>query len=131
MAGVPNWAYIDSVTLQGWKGRLSAIQYLIDDYSRIGQVGSGSQATGQRGRKCPITAWAGRTSKIDATTVAAYLESLQGYVVAVGDDFGRVFPRCRIYDITAAITCGRGTLLQSGGVMNYKIEVDTTIEVLP
>ena len=130
MAAVLNWAYIDTVLLQGWEGRLSSLQYLIDDYARIGQVGSGSQAVGQRGRKCSIRAWAGRTSKIDAVTVAAYLEGLQGYVVAVGDDFGRSFPRCRIYAITASIKCGRGSTV-STGAMNYKIEVDATIEVLP
>lgn len=131
MAGVPNWGYIDNVLLQGWHGRLSVMQYNIDDYARIGQVGSGSQAVGFRGRKCSISAWAGRTSRIEAISAADYLEGLQGYVVAIGDDFGRVFQRCRIYNMTASIKCGRGSLLSSGGVMNYRIEVDATIEVLP
>lgn len=131
MAGVPNWAFIDNITLQGWQGRLSYIQVQIDDYARIGQIGSGSQGVGQRSRKCQIRAWAGRSSKLDAMNAADYLEGLQGYVVTVGDDFGRVFQRCRIYSMTASIQCGRGSLLQSGGVMNYKIEIDTVIEALP
>lgn len=131
MANLQNTAYIGNYFLHGWHGRLPNLQYINDTYVRIGQTGSGSQAVGRRGEPTNINAWAGAASRVDAIILADGLEALQAQTVSVGDDFGRVFARVRVEKISTSIHAGYGTTLPSGVQMLFRIDVQTTLEVLP
>jgi len=131
MSNLTNVCFIGAVSLQGWSGRLANLQSLVDDYARIGQTGSGAQIVGLRGRRCAISAWGGASSKAEAIGRADSLEAMQGLVVRVGDDLGRIFSRVRIYQIAASIKAGYGPRLPGGSQMIYRIDVQASMEVLP
>lgn len=131
MANLTNVAFLGTIPLQGLRGQLSDPQSIVDDYARIGATGSGSQIIGERGRYCPIEGWAGKSSEVEAERAFEDIEALQGQVVRVQDDFGRVFERVRIKQITASMKCGRGPTLPGGVQMTHLIQFSATVEVLP
>lgn len=131
MPNLTNVAFFDIVNFQGFHGRLSQPQNIVDDFARIGATGSSSQNIGVRSRKESIDAWAGASSETEAEKIADDAEDLQGLVVEAQDDFGRKFPRVRIYSISATIRAGRGPLLPTGVQMTHKIDIRAVVEVLP
>lgn len=131
MANLTNIAFIGTTFLHGWHGRLSNLQNIVDDYARIGQIGSGAQIVGRRSAKCQVTPWAGAASRVEAIALADAFDSYQGTTVRVGDDLGRVFQRVRVESISTMIKAGYGGSLPTGVQMLYKIEVTAVLEVLP
>ena len=131
MPNLTNIATVGVIPVHGFHGRLASPQRILDDYARIGATGSGSQQVGTRGRMCSIEVWAGSNSELEAEKMADALEALQGTVVRVGDDFGRVFERVRIKTSEATIKAGRGTTLPNGAQMTHLIRATMTVEVLP
>ena len=131
MANLKNIASLGAVMLHGFHGRLASPQSIVDDYARIGATGSGSQIVGIRGRMCSIEVWAGAPSETEAEKLADEIEALQGRVLRVMDDFGRVFERVRIKTIEANIKAGRGTLLPTGVAMTHLVRATASVEVLP
>jgi hypothetical protein len=131
MAGLTTVAQVGTVNFHGWHGRLSSPQLILDEFARIGVVGSGSQIVGTRGARVEINAWIGAPSSKDAVAACQAVEGLQGGVYQITDDFGRIFPRVRVSSATSSCRAGLGPNLSTGQQMTFLIDAKFSMEVLP
>lgn len=120
-----------AVTLHGWNGWIPVMQNLMDEYTRLGQTGSGAQVLGRRGRKKGCTGWQGFTTEAAAKAFAEQWEGLEGRIVRVVDSYSRNMPRVRLTNVSAEVRAGKGPVTSGATQVSHRVECTVDCERLP
>ncbi len=124
-------ATLGSVTFHGWSGWAPKIKDNGESYSRLGQVGTGSQIINSTGPEFTATAWKAFTTKSDALSFADSITDLQWEVVKLSDAYGRSFPRVRVSSAEAMPKASKGPAVTGTTPAIYRVDCSFKLEVLP
>lgn len=113
-----------TIQLHKGPGWVPLLQALIDEFTRPGGTGSGTQIVGARAQKKSFPVMVAGDDKTALSATASLIEGLKGKVVSITNSLGQIIPRVKVSDASI------DSLKACGGAAAYRLEATLEFEVL-
>jgi hypothetical protein len=128
---LPVRAFLGGVSFHGWMGWVPSVQNEAATFQRVGQSGSGSEATGTRARPVDCQAWFACSTEAEAEAKVAQIEALQWTTGQFTDPFGRVLAVVRIGTVSAMPRRANGVRITDDTDATHVVTALINVEQLP